>query len=134
MFDLHEISSRARASFLDLSVSPLSLRNQALLRLADLLVLRRDEIFSANREDIRCAETEGLAAPLLHRLKFSDDKLEQVSNGLRSLSALPDPIGQTTLATEITEGLSMYRVVCPIGVIGVIFESRPDALIQIASL
>ncbi len=128
------MSSRARAAFTDLSVAPLSLRNDALLRLADLLQSRRDEIFSANREDLARAEAEGLAAPLLHRLMFADEKLSQVCGGLKSLAALPDPIGRTTLATEITEGLSLYRVICPIGVIGVIFESRPDALIQIASL
>lgn len=57
-----------------------------------------------------------------------------MADGLRALAALPDPLGKTTYAMEITEGLSVYRVVCPIGVIGVIFESRPDALIQIASL
>ena len=134
MFDLHDLSSRARAAFTDLSVALLSRRNDALLRMADLLRARQACIFSANREDLAQAEAEGLAAPLLHRLKFADEKLAQVCEGLKSLAALPDPIGQTTLATEITEGLSLYRVVCPIGVIGVIFESRPDALIQSASL
>ncbi len=134
MFDLHDLSSRARASFFELSVSPLEKRNQVLSRMAELLQSRREEIFAANNEDYAAAEAEGLSAPLLHRLRFGPEKLSQVCSGLSSLAALPDPIGRTTLATEITEGLNLYRVVCPIGVIGVIFESRPDALIQIASL
>ena len=134
MNDLHDMSSRARNAYLDLSVAPLSRRNDVLSRMADLLNAASEEIFAANREDLRRSEEEGLAAPLLHRLKFGPDKLKQVCDGLHSLVLLPDPIGATTISTEITEGLNLYRVVCPIGVIGVIFESRPDALIQIASL
>ena len=132
--DLHEMSSRARAGFTDLSVSPLEVRNQALLRLADLLSSSEEAVFSANQADLVCAENEGLAAPLLHRLKFGREKMDQVCSGLKALASLPDPIGKTTYAMEITEGLDLYRVICPIGVIGVIFESRPDALVQIASL
>ena len=134
MNDLHEMSSRARRSFYELSVSPCKKRNDVLLHLASLLLDRAAEIYEANRGDLKQAETENLPAPLLHRLKFGEEKLKQVCSGLHSLSVLPDPIGRTTLATEITEGLNLYRIICPIGVIGVIFESRPDALIQIASL
>ena len=134
MNDLHELSSRARRSFLELSVSPAEVRNNALIHLAEVLRERSEEIFSVNREDLERSEQEGLSAPLMHRLKFGTEKLDAVCDGLKSLALLPDPIGKTTLATEITEGLNLYRVICPIGVIGVIFESRPDALIQIASL
>ena len=134
MNDLHEMSSRARRSFTVLSVSSAKARNHALLHMAEVLKSREEEIFAANRADLDLAEKEGLSSPLLHRLKFGSEKMAQVISGLRSLADLPDPIGQTTLATEITEGLTLYRVICPIGVVGVIFESRPDALIQIASL
>ena len=134
MADLHELAGNARNAFYELSVSPLEQRNQALSALADRLRAHQEEIFSANEEDLRQAEGESLAAPLLHRLRFGKEKLEQVTAGLVSLRELPDPLRQTTLSTEITPGLSLYRVSCPIGVVGVIFESRPDALIQIASL
>ena len=134
MNDLHDLSFRARQSYLELSVSPAETRNSALLHLAEVLRKRADIIFAANREDLECAGREGLSAPLMHRLKFGTEKLDAVCEGLKSLALLPDPIGKTTLATEITEGLKLFRVICPIGVIGVIFESRPDALIQIASL
>ena len=134
MNDLHEMSARAREAFYDLSTASVEKRNSVLTQMSEGLKKNRDKIFSENRKDLEQAEAEGLSLPLLHRLKFQEEKLNQVCNGLFSLAALPDPIGRTTVATEITEGLNMYRVICPIGVIGVIFESRPDALIQIASL
>ncbi len=134
MKDLHEISARAREAYYQLSVSDTETRNRVMLQLVSVLQKEFPRIKAANEEDISCARSEGLAQPLLHRLKFNEDKLAQVCSGLEALAALPDPIGKTTLSTGITEGLDLYRVVCPIGVIGVIFESRPDALIQIASL
>ncbi len=134
MADLHDLSLRARNAFYDLSVAPAEVRNSALLASAAALRSRSEAIFAANAQDIKAAEEENLAAPLLQRLKFGPEKLDQVVRGLEALAKLPDPIGATTLATEITEGLNLYRVTCPIGVIGVIFESRPDALVQIGSL
>lgn len=109
-------------------------RNTALLEMASCLQQDENEIFAANEADIAQAQQDGLSAPMLGRLRFGSEKLAQVVAGLKALAELPDPIGQTTLAREITEGLKLYRVTCPIGVIGVIFESRPDALVQIASL
>ena len=132
--DLHELSLRAKKAFYDLSVAPADQRNQAILFLSELLNARFSEISAANGEDLRIAADDHLPQPLLHRLVFGEAKLSQTSDGLKSLAALPDPLGQTTYSMELTEGLQLYRVVCPIGVIGVIFESRPDALIQIASL
>ena len=132
--DLHKIAAQARAAFYELSVADAARRNQALLALSEQLEKDRDMIFSANQEDLRDAEKEGLSAPLLHRLLFGNEKLTQVRAGLASLAALPDPIGNTVFCNEITEGLKLYRVTCPIGVLGIIFESRPDALIQISSL
>ena len=134
MNDLHQISRNAREAFYRISVSGLETRNKALSALADLLVENKEAVFEANRKDLAAAEAEQLAAPLLHRLTFGEDKLSQVVSGLKALAGLPDPLNQTQKATEITGGLKLYRVSCPIGVIGVIFESRPDALIQISSL
>ena len=132
--DLHQMSLCSRNACYQLSVAPAEQRNRAILALSRILYDRAERIDQANREDIRTAEAEHLAAPLLHRLIFDEKKMKQTCDGLNDLAALPDPLGSTTYAMEITEGLSVYRVVCPIGVIGVIFESRPDALIQIASL
>ena len=134
MKDLHDIARRSRQSFYKISVSDLMVRNNTLLRLADLLVQEKERIFSANRVDLSNAEKEALPSPLLHRLTFGEEKLQQVVLGLKALAEMEDPINRTLVSTQITEGLNLYRVTSPIGVIGVIFESRPDALIQIASL
>lgn len=132
--DLHRMAAMARSAAWTLADTGNEARSDAMICMADLLQRERESIFAANAEDLREAEGERLAAPLLGRLRFGEEKLRQVVDGLRALSTLPDPIGQTTLAREITPGLKLYRVACPIGVIGVIFESRPDALVQIASL
>ena len=134
MKDLHEIASRARSAFYSISVSPTETRNAALSAMARLLYEQKARIFAANRQDIEAAEAEHLSAPLLHRLLFGEEKLDQVIRGLHALSELDDPINKTVSATEIADSLKLYRVTCPIGVIGIIFESRPDALIQISSL
>lgn len=109
-------------------------RNQALQAVSDALTARKEEIFAANEEDRRQAEKEGIAAPVLKRLKFDEGKLHDVTEGIRDLIGLKDPLRQTQLARELDEGLTLYRVTCPIGVIGVIFEARPDALVQISAL
>ena len=134
MKDLHEIASRARSAFYGISVSPLDTRNRVLLTLAQLLDENREKIFTANNADINAATAENLSAPLLHRLRFGEEKLIQVISGLHALAELPDPINKTINATELAVSLTLYRVSVPIGVVGVIFESRPDALIQISSL
>ena len=109
-------------------------KNSALKAIAEKLQIRKEEIFSANDKDLKRSEEENLAAPLLKRLTFKESKLEEVVRGIESLVKLADPVGKVLKATELDEGLNLYQVACPIGVIGMIFESRPDALVQIATL
>ncbi|WP_273268575.1 glutamate-5-semialdehyde dehydrogenase [Pseudoramibacter alactolyticus] len=109
-------------------------RNQALQAIASALRSQQDFIIEANQKDLEMAKANKLDAPLLKRLRFNTNKIEDVIAGIESLIHLPDPIGLTQMATELDKGLELYRVTCPIGVIGVIFESRPDAFVQIATL
>ena len=109
-------------------------RNAALEGIRDALQRHAETIFAENRLDLKQAEAENLAMPLLKRLKFDESKLRDVLDGVASLRALPDPLGRRMLARELSPGLNLYKVSCPIGVIGVIFESRPDALVQISTL
>ena len=109
-------------------------RNAALCGIQVALKTHQENIFAENKLDMAQAERENLPMPLLKRLKFDEAKLADVLAGLDSLIGLPDPLGKVTLARELTPGLNLYRVSCPIGVIGVVFESRPDALVQIAGL
>jgi glutamate-5-semialdehyde dehydrogenase len=109
-------------------------KNAALSKIAEMLWNRREEIVKANLNDMTRSKKEGLSLPLMKRLKFDEDKLKDVIDGIRSLVQLEDPVGRTMLSTELDDGLKLYKITCPIGVIGVIFESRPDALVQISTL
>lgn len=134
MSDTQRTARQAREAALRLAAAGGEARDGALRAVAGELSRRREEIFAANERDLERGVREGLAAPLRKRLQFGQKKLDEVLSGIDSLRSLPDPLGRTTLATELAPGLNLYRVTCPIGVIGVIFESRPDALAQIAAL
>lgn len=109
-------------------------RNRALLAVGEALAANQDVVFAANQADRKQAELDGIAGPVLKRLKFDEGKQKDVMAGIQDLVNLPDPLFQTQLARELDEGLVLRRVTCPIGVIGVIFEARPDALVQISAL
>ena len=129
-----ELARQVKEASLRLAACETEIKNKALARLAESLMERQDEIIKANQADLDRSELENLAAPLLKRLKFDEAKIADVVDGIYSLIKLEDPVGKTLLSTELDEGLELYKVTCPIGVIGVIFESRPDALVQISTL
>lgn len=131
---IKDMAAVARDASIKLAACSTDIKNNALKRIAEGLDKNRVEIIKANRADLERSESEKLAAPLLKRLKFDDAKIDEVIDGLHSLISLDDPVGVTQSATQLDEGLELYRVSCPIGVIGVIFESRPDALVQISTL
>lgn len=109
-------------------------RTRVLRALARLLEARRAEIREANLQDVAAAEAEGLAGPLLGRLKLTDDKLATLVEGVAQLASQTDPIGQVVRATELDDEVVLTQVQSPLGVLLIIFESRPDAVIQIGSL
>ena len=129
-----EIAAEAKSASIQLAVIRTDAKNNALAEIAKALKQRSAEIVSANQKDLADAEKNNLAAPLLKRLTFDENKIANVCAGIESLIKLDDPIGKTITATELDGGLELYKVSCPIGVIGVIFESRPDALVQISTL
>jgi len=129
-----DMAKNAKLASIELASASTELKNKALLSIADALDKRKDEIISANKEDVLRSEKEALAAPLLKRLLFDAGKIDSVIQGIKDLVGLKDPVGDIKLARALDEGLDLYQVTCPIGVIGVIFESRPDALVQISSL
>ena len=121
----------AKEASIYLAAVSTSVKNKALQIIADEIKKNVEAIIQANTNDIQRSQEEHLPAPLLKRLKFDQAKINEVIAGIESLIALPDPVGNTLLATELDNALTLYKVSCPIGVIGVIFESRPDALVQI---
>lgn len=129
-----EICQKVKAASIRLAAASGEEKNKALLNIAKALDAQRDEIFKANQEDLKRSEEQNVPFPLLKRLKFDEAKLKDVIAGIHSLIGLEDPVGRTLSSTEMDEGLELYKVTCPIGTIGIIFESRPDALVQISAL
>ncbi len=117
-----------------MAATSVEVRNAALARIRDALLAHQDEIFAANKLDLEAAERDGVAAAVVKRLKFDEGKLADVCAGIQDLIGLPDPVGRELLRRELDEGLVLERQSCPIGVIGVILEGRPDALVQISTL
>ncbi len=109
-------------------------KNDALEEIGRALEGKKHDIIAANEQDLEKSRKENLSTPLLKRLKFDEKKLAQVIEGIYSLINLPDPVGRILSDMELDYGLDLYKVSSPIGVIGIIFESRPDALVQISTL
>lgn len=109
-------------------------RNAALKAVITALLSNKEAILAANKKDLDEAEKSHVDVPVLKRLKFNEDKLNDVIRGIEDLISLPDPLGSVQMKRELDSDLLLIRESCPIGVIGVIFEARPDAMIQISTL
>ncbi|MEM3587468.1 MAG: glutamate-5-semialdehyde dehydrogenase [Candidatus Jordarchaeaceae archaeon] len=129
-----EMAQAARKAAIELANTPTEVKNRALLKMAEAIRQNKSRILEANREDVENAKKENLSKALVDRLKLDDSKIEDIIRSLESVAKLEDPVGKTLSAIELDDGLKLFQVTCPIGVIGAIFESRPDALVQIASL
>ena len=132
--DLTEIASEAKEAALILSRLDTETKNKVLLGMADQIEGHCPEILEANRKDLEFAKKENIAGPLVARLAVDETKVKGMAQGIRSVAQLSDPVGQKQEAMELDDGLELTRVSCPIGVIGAIFESRPDAVPQISAL
>lgn len=131
---IQQTAAAAKQAAIQLAAVSTEMKNRALAEIAGDLEANADAIVAANEKDLMHAEQERLASPLLKRLRFDQNKIAEAVDGLKSLIALDDPVGKTLSAVELDQGLELFKVSRPIGVIGVIFESRPDALVQISSL
>ncbi|AKH97869.1 glutamate-5-semialdehyde dehydrogenase [Halanaeroarchaeum sulfurireducens] len=128
----------AQIAALELAQTTNEQRSEALRSLADALDDNRSAILEANARDVDEAETmleQGeYSQVLVDRLKLDDDKIDTIIEMVRSVADQDDPLGETLEARKLDDGLELYKVSVPIGVVGSVFESRPDALVQIASL
>ena len=132
--DLIEKANQVRLASVKISQTENYIRIRALNLMADYLKKRSKEILDANNEDYLKAEKKGISNALLSRLKLSKEKLNLGIEGVRKVGNLPDPVDQIQIKRELSKGLILERKTVPIGVLGVIFESRPDAVMQISSL
>ncbi|MEA2074164.1 MAG: glutamate-5-semialdehyde dehydrogenase [Euryarchaeota archaeon] len=133
-----EKAKSAREASLKLANASTAEKDKALLRIADSIDKNRKQILAANKKDIELASSlvkEGkMSKALLDRLKLDDSKIDEIIMSVRDVAKLEDPVGKTLSAIELDTDLELFQVSCPIGVIGAIFESRPDVLVQISSL
>ncbi len=134
MASIMEMAASMKADSAFMAASSVDMRNEALDSISKALKDNKDLIFAENDKDMAAAAENGIAEAVVKRLKFDEHKLNDVCEGLSMLKSLADPLGRITLDRDLDEGLNLKRITCPIGVIGVIFEARPDALVQIASL
>ncbi|HLD86858.1 MAG TPA: glutamate-5-semialdehyde dehydrogenase [Candidatus Nanoarchaeia archaeon] len=124
----------AKGSTVDLACTPSRKKDHALRSIIAGLKKGKANIIRENSKDVARAIKEGIPNPLIKRLVIDDSKFNEMIKGLESIIKLEDPVGKILSSMELDKGLILDQVTCPIGVIGTIFESRPDALVQIASL
>lgn len=129
-----EIAAIAKAAALQMAHLSAEVKNRTLEEIASAIEKGCASILEANAKDLEFAEKENIPGPLTARLRLNENKVMGMVKGIRSVVRLEDPVGQRQMAMEMDQGLTLYRLTCPIGVIGAIFESRPDAVPQISSL
>lgn len=134
MNDMIAITRKMKTDSYRMAALGIDTRNQILKAIREALLARKQEIFAANQKDLTNAKELNVADAVVKRLKFDEHKLQDVTEGIEQLIGLGDPINQIRLERELDHGLLLQRITCPIGLIGIIFEARPDALIQISSL
>jgi glutamate-5-semialdehyde dehydrogenase len=128
------IAQQTRQAASKLAVLSSGAKNQAIEAIAQALELAKDDILQANLADCHAATDEGIAKPLYKRLQLDEHKLRDAIAGVRDVGKLDDPLGKVQIHREIDTGLILKRITCSLGVLGIIFEARPEAAIQIVSL
>lgn len=136
--DFLNIAKLAKKASLEIADLSGELKNQALLKIADMIEHHKEEIFEANKSDLN--EAEGLlengeiTKSTFNRLKLDENKMRDMIQGVRDIASLENPVGKKLFTRELDTDLTLTKVSCPIGVLGIIFEARPDVISQISSL
>ena len=133
-----EIATKAKNASKKVATLSTEIKNKALLNIANNLKANQDKIFEANKMDLELArplvEKGELSQSVFNRLKLDENKMRDMIQGIIDISNLEDPIGKTLLKRQLDDGLILTKISCPIGVLGIIFEARPDVISQISSL
>ena len=133
-----EIAKRAKEASLKVAWLSTEIKNDALLKIAENIEQNKAKIFDANKKDLEDAkmlvENGEISQSTYNRLKLDENKLRDMVKGIRDISKLDDPVNKVMLKRELSDGLILEKVSCPIGVLGIIFEARPDVIAQISSL
>lgn len=134
MTDIETLLQQSKRAFYQMAILKPEQKNDALLKFADLIEQHATFLLDENKNDLEQAPQDIVGSSLYQRLKLDLGKITQLVQGLRDLVRLPDPVGQTLSKTLLDDGLILEKVTVPLGVIGIIFESRPDVIPQVLSL
>jgi glutamate-5-semialdehyde dehydrogenase len=131
---MQDVGRRARAAARIISRAETAVKNNALLAMADEIDRERSTLLDANKQDLDASKSQGLDEAMLDRLELNDSRIKAMSEGLRQIAALPDPVGEITDLNYRPSGIQVGRMRVPLGVIGIIFESRPNVTADAAGL
>jgi glutamate-5-semialdehyde dehydrogenase len=133
-----EIAKSAKQASLQIADISSEIKNKALLQIANAFEVNKDIIFEANKKDLseaeKLVENGEITKSTFNRLKLDENKMRDMILGVKDIANLDDPIGKKLFSRELDEGLTLHKVSCPIGVLGIIFEARPDVISQISAL
>ncbi|MGK4905659.1 glutamate-5-semialdehyde dehydrogenase [Streptomyces albus] len=129
-----EAARRARTAAADLAPAPRTLRDAALAAIADALTARTDEIVAANAEDVSAARAAGTSESVVDRLTLTPERVAAIASDVRDVIALPDPVGEVLRGSTLPNGLELRQVRVPLGVVGIIYEARPNVTVDAAAL
>ena len=128
------VASRARTAATELALATRATKDAALLAIADALESEADAVLGANAADVRAAEEGGTPAPLVDRLRLDTSRIDGMAQGLRDVAALPDPVGEVVRGSTLANGLQLRQVRVPFGVVGIIYEARPNVTADAAGI
>jgi len=134
MEEVVEKSRKAKEASLKLGVASTPVKNAALEKMAEHIERRMEEIIRENRKDVEAAESRGVPASLIDRLLLNEKRVREMAEGLRQVASLPDPIGEIVEGWRTRHGLEIRKIRVPLGVIGVIYEARPNVTVDITGL
>jgi len=132
--DVREVAQRARIASRALAVATRAEKDAALLAMADALEQATDAVLAANREDVERAEASATPASILDRLRLSAARVSAMAQGLRDVAGLPDPVGEVVRGSTLANGLELRQVRVPFGVVGMIYEARPNVTADAAGI
>ena len=132
--DVAELARRARVASRDLALATRAVKDAALHAMADALDRRTDEVLAANADDVRRAEDADTPAHLVDRLRLTPERVAAMADGLRDLARLPDPVGEVVRGSTLANGLELRQVRVPFGVVGMIYEGRPNVTVDAAGI
>ena len=134
MSEVRKLAEKARVAATVLAITSTDERNRALVAMADALLARQDEILAANRADMEAARDKGEADGILDRLALTPARLGAISDALRAVSLLGDPLGEVVKGHTLPNGIELTQVRVPLGVVAMIYEARPNVTADAAGL